>query len=81
MKDSLTPGQYQGWVKYALQFNLSPEKEDTFWAIALADFRNVNAGIGASEVIPMDFLPWLDPYQGDSENLTVEDVLRECGLR
>jgi hypothetical protein len=81
LREELTAGQLEDWYQYFRQFNPSPARLDIVFAKLCADFNNVHLKEGEPELHPIDLLPWMDPFEGDDENLTVEDVLRECGLR
>ncbi len=67
MFEELDNGQYGDWVQYHRQYNLEFDKPDVFSAMAIADFRNVNKSDGASDVRPIDVMPWRDPHGGDDD--------------
>lgn len=70
MFEELTAGQVFDWEQFHRQFNLCFDKEDRFWALALADFRNANRGEDDPETRAIDMLPWVDAYGDDDAFLS-----------
>ena len=80
MLEELSAGQYLDWEQFHRQFNLETNKEDLFWAMHIADYKNAHLPEHEPPFRAIDLLPWIDPYADDPEDFSAEDLLRECGF-